>query len=49
VAEARPSTRLRAHRAPAPAAILLDIILEDEDGLELLAEVKRDPTTRDIP
>jgi CheY-like chemotaxis protein/signal transduction histidine kinase len=32
-----------------PAAILLDIILEDEDGLELLRELKRDPTTRDIP
>ena len=32
-----------------PAAILLDIILRDEDGLELLRELKRDPTMRDIP
>src|SRR5262249_285232 len=34
---------------PPPAAILLDIIPQDEAGLEPLRELKRDPTMRDIP
>jgi CheY-like chemotaxis protein len=32
-----------------PAAIVLDILLRGEDAWTLLAEVKRDPRTRDIP
>ena len=32
-----------------PAAIVLDILLRGEDAWSLLAEIKRDPATRDIP
>jgi signal transduction histidine kinase/CheY-like chemotaxis protein len=32
-----------------PAAIVLDILLRGEDAWSLLAEIKRDPQTRDIP
>jgi CheY-like chemotaxis protein len=32
-----------------PAAIVLDILLRSEDAWSLLAEIKRDPQTRDIP
>jgi signal transduction histidine kinase/CheY-like chemotaxis protein len=32
-----------------PAAIVLDILLRGEDSWTLLAELKRDPATRDIP
>ena len=32
-----------------PAAIVLDILLRGEDAWTLLAEIKRDPATRDIP
>jgi CheY-like chemotaxis protein/anti-sigma regulatory factor (Ser/Thr protein kinase) len=36
----------RAHR---PAAIILDIILPDSDGWEVLRELKADPGLRDVP
>jgi PAS domain S-box-containing protein len=32
-----------------PRAITLDVMLEDEDGFELLHQLKDDPRTRDIP
>ena len=32
-----------------PAAILLDLDLDGEDGLQLLEQLKADPATRDIP
>ena len=32
-----------------PAAVVLDILLRGEDTWTLLAEIKRDPATRDIP
>lgn len=32
-----------------PSAILLDVMLEGEDTWDFLAELKRDPETRDIP
>ena len=35
--------------ALSPRAITLDVMLEDEDGFELLHRLKEDPETRDIP
>jgi PAS domain S-box-containing protein len=32
-----------------PAAILLDVIMPNKDGWQVLAELKREPATRDIP
>ena len=50
IAEATHSLEaLEAARRLHPAAILLDLDLNGEDGLVLLAELKRDPQTRDIP
>ncbi|HSI85757.1 MAG: ATP-binding protein [Candidatus Methylacidiphilales bacterium] len=36
-------------RAIRPAAIILDIVLQHENGWSLLAELKREDSTRDIP
>ncbi|HEX4883525.1 MAG TPA: response regulator [Casimicrobiaceae bacterium] len=40
---------LAAARDARPAAIVLDLGLPDRDGTEVLAELKDDPATRDIP
>jgi CheY-like chemotaxis protein len=36
-------------RAGQPDAILLDVMMPDMDGPTTLAELRRDPSTRDIP
>lgn len=36
------------HESP-PRAILLDVVIPGRDGWELLTDLRRDPTTRDIP
>ncbi|HEX5091548.1 MAG TPA: response regulator [Burkholderiales bacterium] len=35
--------------SPAPALVLLDVVLPDADGFEILEGMKRDPARRDIP
>ena len=32
-----------------PSAITLDMLLPDRDGMELLAQLKAEPETRDVP
>lgn len=36
-------------RSPPPDLVLLDVVLPDVDGFEVLAGMKRDPARRDIP
>lgn len=36
-------------RASRPMALLLDLMLPDMDGLDLLAKLRADPLTRDLP
>lgn len=33
----------------APALVLLDLIMPGKDGFETLAEIKQDPTMKDVP
>lgn len=40
---------LRAARAEHPQVILLDVLMPDLDGREVLRQLKVDPETRDIP
>ena len=40
---------LEAARRERPAAVLLDISLDGQDGLELLPRLKADETLRDVP
>lgn len=44
------ATALKIARSmPAPDLILLDLLMPEMDGFAVLAELKRDPATRDIP
>lgn len=36
-------------RATAPAAVILDIMLPDGDGISLLHAIRTDPASRDVP
>jgi CheY-like chemotaxis protein len=45
----QPDEALALARDLKPAAILLDLNLEGQDGLQLLERLKSDPATRDIP
>jgi putative two-component system response regulator len=38
-----------AHAVPRPDLILLDVMMPDMDGYAVLAELRQDPTTREIP
>ncbi|MCF8150302.1 MAG: two-component system response regulator [Burkholderiaceae bacterium] len=38
-----------AAQVPQPALILLDVMMPEMDGYQVLAELRRDPATRDIP
>jgi signal transduction histidine kinase/DNA-binding response OmpR family regulator len=50
VVSARTTREARAAlKAVTPCAIVLDILLDGEDTWELLAEIKRDPETRNLP
>jgi CheY-like chemotaxis protein len=40
---------LEVARARTPAAVLLDVVLPDRDGWELLLDLRRSPATRDVP
>lgn len=40
---------LEAARRETPNLILLDLVLPKKDGFEVLAELKRDPATKNIP
>jgi signal transduction histidine kinase/DNA-binding response OmpR family regulator len=40
---------IAAARQRRPVAITLDVLLPDQDGLELLAQLRADPETKDIP
>jgi signal transduction histidine kinase len=43
------SSALEDARRLAPHAVLLDLLMPDRDGSDVLAELKRDPATSDIP
>ncbi|MDF1564301.1 MAG: response regulator [Deltaproteobacteria bacterium] len=49
VCEDAGSTRERLSRDPLPDAILMDLRLPGEGGLELLSSVRQEPRTRDLP
>lgn len=38
-----------AHTEPRPDLILLDVMMPEMDGFAVLAELRKDPATRDIP
>ncbi len=43
------ATRTRLSRDPLPDALLVDLRLPGEGGLELLSSVRKDPRTKDLP
>ncbi|HLC63792.1 MAG TPA: response regulator [Patescibacteria group bacterium] len=49
VAAADGEKALRAVKKDRPDLILLDLMLPKKDGFEVLAELKKDPETKDIP
>ncbi|MDP9273459.1 MAG: ATP-binding protein [Chloroflexota bacterium] len=49
VASASPGMAVREARSLRPAAILLDVLMPERDGHDILRELKDDPATREIP
>jgi CheY-like chemotaxis protein len=49
VAAANPSTAVVEARTLQPAAILLDVLMPEHDGRDILRELKADPATSAIP
>jgi CheY-like chemotaxis protein/anti-sigma regulatory factor (Ser/Thr protein kinase) len=49
VASASPEMAVSEARSLRPAAILLDVLMPERDGHEILRELKADPATREIP
>lgn len=43
------STALETLSKVVPDVVLLDVLLPDKDGFEILASIKKDPRTKDVP
>jgi CheY-like chemotaxis protein len=49
VAASSPAAAVREARDLRPAAILLDVLMPEHDGQDVLRQLKADPATREIP